>query len=182
MFYSKNVMKRLFTLILLGTVQFLTAQHGLRFNTTEFFTISGSVDPASSIKESGLDILAEIEYVGFIYAKAGVESFSALYGGYRDIHGAVGVNLTTGLYEKTRFYGGIRLAKVDRGPNGAFRPIYGIEGGIDFDFAKKFFIGIRGTIDKRFDQEIFGWTPELQSSGFIRVGYKWYYNRSISRN
>jgi hypothetical protein len=175
-------MKRLFTLILLGTVQFLTAQHELRFNATEFFTISGSVDPVSSINESGLDIVGEIEYVGFIYAKAGFESFSALYGGYRDVHGAVGINLTTGLYEKARFYGGIRLAKVDRGSDGAFRPIYGIEGGIDFDFTNKFFIGIRGTIDKRYDQEIFGWTPELKCSGFIRMGYKWYYRRSFSRN
>ena len=58
-------------MILLSSVQFLTAQHGLRFNTTEFFTLSGSVDPVSSIKESGLDIVAEIEYVGFIYAKVG---------------------------------------------------------------------------------------------------------------
>jgi hypothetical protein len=175
-------MRIIFTMILLSSVQFITAQYGLRFNSTEFFTLSGSVDPVSSIKESGLDVVGEIEYVGFIYAKAGFECFSALYGGYRDIHGAIGLNLTTGLYESVRFYGGVRLAKVDRGSDGAFRPIYGIEGGIDFDLTNDFFLGVRGTIDKRYDQEIFGWKPELKSSGFIRVGYKWYFNHSNSRN
>lgn len=175
-------MKKIFGLVLLMMVQFLAAQHGLRFNTTEFFTISTSIDPSSSVKEAGVDIAAEIEYAGPIYAKAGFESFSALYGGYRDLHTAIGINLTTGLYEKLRFYGGIRMAMVWRGSDGAYRPIYGVEGGVDYDLSESFFIGIRGTIDKRYDQEIFGWTPELKPSGFIRIGYKWYFNRAAARN
>jgi hypothetical protein len=169
-------MKKLLVLSLL-TAQLVIAQNGIRFNKTEFFTLSTSIDPTSSIKMDGLDIVAEIEYAGFIYAKAGFESFSALYGGYRDVHGAIGINLTTGLFEKTRFYSGIRLARVDRGPKGAYRAIYGIEGGIDYNLSDKFFIGVRATFDKRYDQEIFRWEPELKGSGFIRLGYKWYYKK-----
>lgn len=163
-------------LISLVAIQFINAQHGLRINSREFFTISTSIDPFGSIKEQGLDIVGEIEYVGFIYAKAGFESFAALYGGYTEIHGSMGLNLTAGMFEKVRLYGGLRLAKVNRGSYG-FRPIYGIEGGVDYDISERFFIGIRGTIDKRYDQEIFGWSPELKCSGFIRLGYKWFYKK-----
>ncbi|OAZ04515.1 hypothetical protein [Flavobacterium succinicans] len=169
-------MTKVITFLIIMFFQYMSGQHGLRFNTMEYFTLSTSVDPYASIKQSGLNIVGEIEYVGLIYAKAGFESHSALYGGYTDIHGGFGVNLTSGLYEKLRYYGGLRLAKVNRGNHG-FRPIYGLEAGIDYTISDHFFFGLRGTLDKRLDQEIFGWKPELNGSGFIRIGYKWNYKK-----
>lgn len=169
-------MKKIFILILFS-IQFIKAQQGLRFNKTEFFTVSTSVDPNSSVKEKGINFVGEIEYAGFIYAKAGFENFSALQGGYKDLHWALGLNLTSGLLEQTRFYSGIRAARVWRGQNGAYRINYGIESGFDYSLSQNIFLGLRATIDKRYDQEIFRWHPETKFSGFIRIGYKWYYKK-----
>jgi len=148
-----------------------------KINKTEFFTVSTSIDINSSIKEDGLNIVAEIEYVGVIYAKLGIERFEALTGGYRDIHGALGLNLTNN-NERLRIYSGFRAAKVNRGHEGAYRINYGLEAGIDYDITENIFIGLRTALDKRYDQEIFGWNPENKVSGFIRLGYKWKYKSS----
>lgn len=164
-------------ILMLIIVNSLHAQRNFRINKKEYFTVSSSIDPTSSFKEKGLDFVGEIEYVGQIYTKVGVEYFSALTGGYRDIHAGMGVNFTSGLYEKTRFYAGVRTAKVNRGGEGAFRVIYGLEGGIDHTISDHMFIGLRATLDKRTDQEIFGWQPELKFSGFIRIGYRWDYKK-----
>jgi hypothetical protein len=93
----------------LFSIQFIQRQHGLRFKKTEYFTISTSVDPSSSFKEKGIDIVGKIEYSGFVYVKAGFESFSVLQGGYKDLHWAMGLNLTTALLKRSRFYEGIRV-------------------------------------------------------------------------
>lgn len=151
------------------------SQNLIDFNHKEYFTISAHIDPYASYKENGLDIIGEIEYVGFIYAKMGFESFGALTGGYFDIHGAIGLNTTLGLFEKTRLYAGARMAKVDR--NGAFRINYGLEAGIQQRLGEHYFIGLRTTLDKRYDQEIFRWKPENKLSGFITFGYRWDYKR-----
>lgn len=153
-----------------------TAQSNFRLNQTEFFTVSVSIDPGSSIKEQGLDYVAEIEYAGNIYAKIGFEQFSAIYGGYNDIHGAVGINFTSGYFEKIRYYAGVRMGNVYRGGQGAFRTIYGLESGIDYEIKDYITLGLRSTLDKRIDQEIFRWEPENKFSGFIRICYKWKYN------
>jgi hypothetical protein len=146
---------------------------GQRFgiNDTEYFTVSTSVDPSASFKEKGLDIVAEIEYVGFIYTKVGIESFSVLYKGYFDTHAAIGINFTSGYFDKYRYYAGMRFSCVFRDDAFAVNP--GIEAGIDVFFNESFFIGIRGTVDKRFDQGIFHWPEELKPSGFVRIGYRW---------
>jgi hypothetical protein len=173
-------MKKIMIIIGILISNLAISQDGFRFNPREYFTVSLSVDPTSSIKENGLDIVSELEYVGPLYAKVGFESFSALTGGYRDFHFSIGPSFTSGYFENIRYYTGFRMARVDRGPAlgvppGAFRINYGLEAGIDYDISDDFFVGLRATLDKRYDQEIFGWTPETKFSGFIRVGYKWYY-------
>lgn len=147
------------------------AQSEFRFNKKEIFTITATVDPVASFKEKGIDFVSELEYSGTIYAKVGIESFEALYGGYKDIHSALGLNFTSGMYEEFRYYGGIRLAKVHRGDSS--RPLFGQELGIDYNLSDNLFIGLRFTRDKRTDQEIFNWKPEIKYSSFIRIGYKW---------
>lgn len=153
-----------------------TAQNGFRVNKTEFFTISASIDPKASINENGLDIVGEIEYSGFMYAKVGFESFSALYGGYTDIHYAMGINFTSGYFEQMRYYAGVRAACVFR--DGGHGVNYGLESGIDYNITDNLFIGIRTTYDYRIEQKaIFGWQPEMKFSGFVRIGYKWSFRK-----
>jgi hypothetical protein len=164
-------MKKLLLLVLVLVAQSSFAQDGFRFIDREYFTASASIDPTSSIKEHGLDIVGELEYVGIIYAKIGVESFSKLTGGYQDIHYGIGLNFTSGYFDTLRYYVGIRQAKVDR--DGGWKLNNGLEAGIDYNVNDDLFIGLRSTLDKRHDQEIFGWTPELKFSGFVRLGYKW---------
>lgn len=168
-------MKKILTVILLVNV-FLNFGQNIKFNNKEYFTLSTSIDPSSSIKEKGLDILAEIEYVGLIYTKFGFESFSVLKGGYTDIHGALGINLTSGYFEKIRYYGGFRSSMIFRNRSYAWNP--GLELGFDYQLSDNFFIGLRSTLDRRNDQKIqdYSLKPENQISGFIRLGYRWDYN------
>lgn len=142
----------------------------IRINDKEFFDIRVSIDPTSSIKEGGLDIVSEIEYVGPIYAKVGFESFSVLHGGYFDIHGAIGVNFAT-KFDTFRYYAGGRASRVSRGNSWSVDP--GLEAGIDYKLSDNTFIGLRGTLDKRLDQKIFNWKPETKFSGFLTIGYRW---------
>jgi hypothetical protein len=164
-------MKKLIILLLLSNIAF--SQSNFRFNEHEFFTVTACIDPSSSIKEKGLGFVGEIEYAGKIYTKVGFETFRVLTGGYTDIHGAIGLNFTSGYFERIRYYAGVRTAKVWRADT--FRIIYGLESGVDYNINDSLFVGLRATYDKRLDQEIFGWKPETKFSGFIRVGYKWYY-------
>lgn len=149
------------------------AQYNFRVNKKEYFTVSTSIDPVRSFKEKGADIVAEIEYVGIIYVKMGIERFSALEEGYRDIHWAIGMNFTNGVFEQTRFYSGIRTAKVNRGNYGAYRINYGVEAGVDYSVSNNFFIGLRSTIDKRIDEEIFRKKKNIEPNVFLRLGYRW---------
>jgi len=160
-------MKKLITLLLFTTV--MQAQN-FRFNQKEYFTISTSIDPVASVKESGLDIVGEIEYVGIIYAKMGFESFSALTGGYYDVHYGMGLNFTSGYFDKIRYYVGYRQAVVFR--DGGHNLNYGLEAGLDYNFSDSFFIGLRATFDKRNDQKILGWEPEDKLSGSVKFGIK----------
>lgn len=166
-------MRKLLVLGFLLISQINFAQYQFRFIDYEYFTISTSIDPTSSIKEKGLDILGEVEYVGKVYAKLGVESFSVLTGGYTDFHGAVGLNFTSGYFNKVRYYVGLREAIVWRSTGHMVN--FGGEAGIDYNINDHMFVGLRSTLDKRYDQEIFGWNPELKFSGFVRLGYKWDY-------
>lgn len=166
----------LVTLMLITQATFAQAPY-FRFNDIEFFTASTSIDPTSSIKENGLDVVGELEYAGLIYAKVGFESFSVLYQGYKDFHYGIGLNFTSGYFNKLRYYVGFRQARVVR--DNTWRINQGLEAGIDYNLNEHLFIGLRSTLDKRNDQEIqdSNLKPEIKLSGFIRLGYKWYYKK-----
>jgi len=131
------------TIILLLFTSFCFAQSGIRINKTESFNISVVVDPHASIKEKGLNIGAAIEYVGTIYTRASITSFSKLTGGYFDAVGAIGLNLTSGYFENIRYYAGGRLGVIRR--ESTSYPTAGIEAGINVKLNEQMFIGIRGT-------------------------------------
>jgi hypothetical protein len=161
--------KLLFTILLISGICY--SQKRWNFNQYEEATATIAVDPGASYKEKGLDIVGEIEYSGTVYAKAGFESFSALQGGYWDIHGSFGINFLHNENSPFRIYTGIRLARVARA--GSFKPIFGQEIGVDYNLSENCFIGTRFTKDKRYDQEILGWDAQTVNSVFVRIGYKW---------
>lgn len=172
--------KILLLLLLLSQVIYSQDELKPRFRFVDFskesFTFSVYVDPTSSFKEKGVDFLSEIEYTSLFYVKAGFENFSALTGGYKDFHAGIGLNFTSGYFEKFRYYLGYRQAIVWRTNQENYtgwelNP--GIEGGIDYNLTDHIFTGLRFTFDKRNDQKILGWNPEIKFSGFVRLGYKW---------
>lgn len=141
------------------------------FGRTEGFAASLYIDPGASQKENGLDIGADIEYQGAIYAKIGVESFEALPGGYFDIHGAVGPRITIGQQERLSLYAGLRGGVVLR--NGATNAIGGFEGGIDYVFPSGLFLGLNGSYIYRGDMKAMQWPEIWRENFYVRIGYKW---------
>lgn len=158
------------TIILLLFANFCLAQSGIRINKSESFNFSVVVDPSASIKEKGLNIGASIEYVGIIYTRASVTSFSKLQGGYFDAIGSIGINLTSGYFENIRYYAGGRLGFIKRESN--TYPTAGIEAGINVNLNECVFIGIRGTYDKRSDFEYYNEPSEMRGSTFLLIGFK----------
>lgn len=167
--------RQIITFIALSILSLLSfnavAQNGLRLNDTEYFTFSASIDPKASITEKSIDLVAEIEYVGAIYAKAGVEYFPGTTPNYFDVHGAVGLNAMIGRFNPTRIYTGIRLGRIFR-ENKSRGELFGLESGIDFPITEKLFIGVRATYDYRNDGIPLGWDSYWRASGFIRIGIK----------
>jgi hypothetical protein len=147
-----------------------------QFGQSEYFTASIYVDPAGSVKENGINLGSEIELVNYgMYVKAGFQSFDALTGGYMDLTGAGGVNVTWGIFEEVRTYAGIRLGFIKRGykvNDPQTYPLFGLEGGVDYSVTDNFFVGLRSTYDYREDFIWSGSNEEYQFSGFVRAGFK----------
>lgn len=167
-------MKKLLLIATLITSLNATAQ--LSFIENEYVTLSGHIDPSASIKEKGLHFGAEIQLIShWKYVKSGFQSFNALEGGYLDYTGGFGVNLTSDIFEETRYYAGIRLGFIKRGfldGESQTYPLAGLEGGFDYQLTDTFFVGIKATGDWREDFMYSGAEPEMQYSGFIRCGIK----------
>jgi hypothetical protein len=160
-------MKYIIALLILPVIAF--AQSGFRLNDSESFNVAVVLDPNASLKEKGLNIGAEIEYVGAVYVKASVTSFAVLQDGYVDTTGSFGLSFTSGYFEKIRYYVGGRLGLIHRK---ATYPTAGVECGIDFMVTDDIFMGIRSTYDYRSDFEFYDWHNEMRYSGFIRLGVK----------
>jgi len=141
----------------------------LRFNDKEYFTASIILDPNASIKEHGLFIGGEIEYVGLIYTRVGVANFAALEDGYTEAIGAIGLNLTSGYFDKVRYYAGGRLGVIKRQSTNATA---GVECGFDFILGENAFVGLRAVYDYRSDQEFYDYPNSMKYSGLIRLGFK----------
>jgi len=147
------------------------AQDGFRINKTEYFTVGMFVDPVASLKEKGLDFGFEIEYVGTIYARLGLENFSALEGGYFAGNGAIGINFTSGYFEKFRYYVGVTGGRVLR--NGVGNVIGGFEAGMDFKLSDSWAVGGRISYINRQDMLAMNWEPIWRENGYLRIVYYW---------
>lgn len=144
----------------------------VRFIDKEYFTTSIAVDGGASMKEGGIDIVGEIELVSYWkYVKVNVQSFAVLYGGYTDVAGGFGINLTPGIFDKWRLYAGGRLGLISRGQY--IFPLVGSEVGVDYNFRNSnMFVGLRGTYDYRKDFQFSGAPASMRYSSFIRIGTK----------
>lgn len=157
-------MKKIIVLLLITAL----ANAQFRLNKKESFNIAVVIDPNASIKEKGINIGAEIEYVGSVYTKLSVTSFQVLQDGYLDTTGSFGLSFTSGYFEKMRYYSGVRLGLIHRK---ATYPTAGIEGGVDFMVSDKVFVGIRSTYDKRGDADFYDGS-QWRYSGFVKIGIK----------
>ena len=161
-------MKTIISFLLITSFSF--AQSGFRINKKETFNVSVVVDPTASMKERGLNIGASIEYSGTIYTRASITSFAKLHGGYTDLTGSIGLNFTSGYWEKIRYYLGGRLGVIKREKN--TYPTAGIEAGMNVDLGEVVFVGIRGTYDKRGDFKFYDAPSEMRGSTFLVIGFK----------
>lgn len=167
-------MKELLSIAFLVIGMIANAQ--LQFVQNEYCTISCYVDPSASVKEKGLNFGGEIQLVSnWKYVKAGFQSLDALEGGYLDYTGGFGVNLTSDVFEETRYYAGVRLGFIKRGyldNDPQTYPLAGFEGGFDYQLTDTFFVGVRATGDWREDFMFSGAEPSMRYSGFVRCGIK----------
>jgi hypothetical protein len=153
--------------LILLLAPFLLNAQGFQFKKSEDFTLSTIIDPGASIKEGGLFIGGEIEYSGTVYTRLGVANFQVLKDGYTELIGGIGLNFTSGYFEKIRYYTGIRLGVIKRK---AANATAGLEAGIDFKIGEKVFIGLRTSYDYRSDFQFYDYPNQMRGSGFIRIG------------
>lgn len=144
------------------------AQH---LNDTEYFTMALSVDPYSTIKEGLINANAEIEYVGTIYAKLGIETHTGLDINYLDVHAATGLNLMLNRFDEYRAYAGVRFGRIWR-EDKAIVPFVGFESGLDVNVSDSFLIGLRATYDHRTEGDFLGYDRFWRYSGYIRIGIR----------
>lgn len=161
-------MKKL--LIIVFLMSGICSAQSFRLNTTDSFNFSVVVDPMASIEESGLNIGAEINYVGTVYTRASITHFAKLKDGYTDVIGAFGIVFTSGYFEQTQYYLGGRLGVIIRE---AANATAGLEAGIDRKITDNIVLGIRGTYDYRSDFEFYGAPNAMQYSTFVKIGYCW---------
>lgn len=85
----------------------ITLNAQVRFIDKEYGFISLSIDPSASVKEKGLNLIGEIGLVSYWkYVGLTVQEFTVLEGGYLDVVGEFGVNLTSDRYNNIRYYAG----------------------------------------------------------------------------
>jgi len=158
------------TLIILLLSMTAVAQSNFRLNKVDSFNFAVVIDPSASIQENGLHIGAEICYTGSVYTRFGFSHFSKLKDGYTDIIGGIGIVFTSGYFERTTYYSGIRLGVIIRKATNASA---GFEAGIDHKINGSLILGVRGTYDYRSDWQFYGSENGMQYSTFLKIGYCW---------
>ena len=136
------------------------------------FSTSIFVDPYAAEKD-GFNIGVSADYqMNLMYFKAQLFSFPDLNGiSYTEITGTpIGFNYHSP-WDEYRIYGGIKLGFIYRqGLHGTV----GLEGGLDINVTKTFFIGLMSSYDYRNDGRV--WDADAESymrlSGFLRVGVR----------
>ena len=167
-------MKKLILILFLLTSMLIEAQ--IRFIDNEYFTFSIGLDPSATVKEKSVNLYGEVCLVSYWkYVNVNTQFLPSLKGGYWDFGGTFGVNLTSGTFEKTRYYTGLRLGLIKRGFNDTETftyPLFGAELGVDYYITDEIFVGVRGTGDYRTDFKYSYADPFVRYSGFVKLGIK----------
>lgn len=137
---------KILLLLLLTTIA--TAQSEFRLNTKE----TGNIGVVAGLDTFG----AEIEYSGSMCARLFVTT--------KSVGGAIGVNFTSGMYEKFIYGIAVRLhKKIDIAV-----PIAGLELGVNYWLSDDVFIGIRGAYDLKVEINETTTAP----NGFLKLGFR----------
>jgi len=140
----------------------------LNFGSTEYTTISVTIEPASSVKEKSLNATFEFQYsVHWLYIKPSVQILPSI--NYVDTALGLGILLDKGYYQDWVFYSGIRLGYIHRG---ATYPLFGWECGFDRKITDNLYLGLRATYDWRTDFDFSQADAEYQFNGGIKLTYK----------
>ena len=158
-------MKNIIALIALLLYSSIFAQSQFRINKKDQF-MWGITSSYSSIKDSGTSFGAEIEYIGSVYTRASISSTPNIKS--TDIIGSIGASFTSGLFERTRYYTGIRLGFTKKSRTNATA---GWELGIEQKVSKNVIIGLRATYDYRSDYVFSGYNNGWVNNNFIKIGF-----------
>ena len=101
--------------------------------------------------------------------EAGIATFATLEDGYTEAIGGIGINLTSGYFDKVRYYAVGRLGVIVRQSANATA---GVECGFDMLLSDTVFIGLRATYDYRSDFAFYDYPNEMRFTGLVRVGVK----------
>ena len=156
--------------ILLFFVSFGVYSQILRSKEKEHFIANAHFDWAKGNNNYGLDYVIEAGYSGVIDAVLGIEHFPALYGGYFDVHGAIGKTFVSGNRDQLEWSGGLRLMVVWR--DAGWRAQEGFEAKFMYAITDDLSGGLRATLDNRRDMEIYNWSRIWVGSAFITFQYK----------
>ena len=136
------------TLLLILLTTIATAQSEFRFNTKE----TGNIGVIAGLNTIGV----EIEYSGTVCARLFVTT--------RSIGGAIGMNFTSGMYEKFIYYTAFRLHKK----SDVNVAIAGLELGVNYWLSDYVFVGVRGSYDLKVEKNQTTTTP----NGFLKLGFR----------
>ena len=111
---------------------------------------------------------AEIEYGGGGYIRASV-LFTTQNENSVDFVGAGGINIYADMFMDFRFYIGGRLGGTYREGMNAMA---GLEAGFDAMLTDTMFIGVRGMLDYKSDNEFFNEPDKMEPTAVVRLGFK----------
>lgn len=177
-------------IMVLGAILVSHAQSGLRVPEQEHFILTASLDWADKmpsddhkniLKDYGLNyhleagIQSALSNVIGTEIKVGYEAFPTLYGGYEAFTGSIGIRLVSGYYEEWQYYLGWRASKVYRTSERLGKTYRFNSGGelkVTRDINDTVFVGLRATLEKANDQEIFDWDVKTRWGAYVVIGFK----------
>lgn len=178
-------MKKQILIIAILFTAFINAQNQLRAPEKEFVIANIHLDYPETLNphkaERGVQYNIEFGIMGSVgnfigmEAKVGYDNFSSLLGGYEAFTGGYGIRMVSGYEEEWNYYIGGRASKVYRTNQyniRGYRWVPGLEVKVTRDINDWFFAGLRYTLDRAYDQELFDWNVENRYAVFLTLGFK----------
>ena len=176
---------KIFILFIISSFLHYSQAQIIQFGQKEYPKASVWVDPVGSANEDGLHVGVDIQMtMNWGWVGGSISNFSALNGGYTDLVGSGGINLTLFRYTNINYYTGPRLGVIFREGNPF--PLIGGTAGFDIRVSNSLLVGLRAWADYRADQanqfygDSDGYTPGfitnsplIQENGAIVISFSW---------